>query len=54
MGKSTACHRVTDPHSYDRYELLIGFASGTLLVFVSLYVLFEGFEHILEPHEVNT
>jgi Co/Zn/Cd efflux system component len=32
----------------------MGFASGTLLVFVSLYVLFEGFEHILEPHEVNT
>jgi cation diffusion facilitator family transporter len=41
-------------YGYDRYELLMGFASGTLLVFVSLYVLFEGFEHILEPHEVNT
>jgi cation diffusion facilitator family transporter len=40
-------------YGYDRIEVLLGFAAGTYLIFVSLYVFFEAFERLLEPPRVH-
>jgi zinc transporter 5/7 len=40
-------------YGYDRLEVLLGFAAGTYLIFVSLYVFFEAFERLLEPPHLH-
>jgi Co/Zn/Cd efflux system component len=41
-------------YGYDRVEVLLGFAVGTYLIFVSLYVFFEAFERLLEPPPLHS
>lgn len=36
-------------HRFDRYEVLFAFSLGIFVMFVTLFVLFEGFERVFAP-----
>jgi zinc transporter 5/7 len=44
----------TFTYGFGRFEVLAGFANGVFLVFVSLLIVLESIERIMEPQEMST